>query len=72
MTAPGEPAIRRDGGYDPKAVLSHAAREGLLETDKRQYRKNIRLGKNVARCIVIKPPSDLILKNNTVQEEPSR
>ena len=54
MTAPGEPAIRRDGGYDPKAVLSHAAREGLLEKEAHQNRKKVRIGKSNVRCVVIK------------------
>ncbi len=51
--------IMRDGGYDPKAVLSHAAREGLLETGSNDhYKKNIRIGKQVVRCVVMKNPTD--------------
>lgn len=51
--------LMRDGGFDPKAVLSYAARAGLLQTEQNQFRKNVRMDKNVVRCVVIKQPPEM-------------
>ncbi len=59
--------LMRDGGYDPRAVLSYAARQGLLQEDQKQHRKNIRIDKTVARCVVIKQPPEMTAPNESDQ-----
>ena len=50
--------LMRDGGYDPKAVLSYAAREGMLQTGENQTKKKVRIGSRNVRCVVIKQAAD--------------
>ena len=57
--------LMRDGGYDPRAVLSYASRQGLLQEDQKQHRKNIRIDKNVSRCVVIKQPPEMNTTNES-------
>ena len=46
--------IMTEGGFSPRAVLAYAKRRGLLQTDDKQYKKTMRIGKSAIRCIVIK------------------
>ena len=60
--------LMRDGGYDPRAVLSYASRQGLLQKGDLHNKMVVRFGNKNVRCVVIKP--DLI-SAETQNDEPA-
>ena len=46
--------IMEDGGFSPRAVLSYAAKNGMLQRDGTHLKKNVYFNGNVTRCVVMK------------------